>query len=293
MLLRYAWPASLFLLGCSSTSADVSPDDTSSDGMGGSADQGSGGRPGASGGVVSASADAGNDVTDARDDSSDASFAPCPTNKPCAIMPFGDSITAGSGSSGGGYRVELFHNAVLAKKNLTFVGSQSEGPDAVDGVPFPKRHEGHPGYTIDGQMGILPLVVNALHAAKPNIVTLMIGTNDVNGYVDLPNAPKRLGNLIDTIVSTDPNLLLIVAKIVPTTDDDENARIRAYNDAIPAVVQPRADAGKHVILVDMYSAFVANAEYKTAYMNNFIHPNDAGYAVIGDVWYASVSSALH
>ena len=43
----------------------------------------------------------------------------------------------------------------------------------------------------------------------------------------------------------------------------------------------------------MYSAFVANAEYKTAYMDNFIHPNDAGYAAMGDVWYAAISSALH
>ena len=104
----------------------------------------------------------------------------------------------------------------------------------MGGVPFPKRHEGHPGYTIDGQMGILQLTVNAIRTTKPNIVTLMIGTNDVNGYVDLANAPKRLGNLIDTIVSTDPNLLLVVAKIVPTTDDDENTRIRATTMPFPA-----------------------------------------------------------
>jgi lysophospholipase L1-like esterase len=283
-------------------STDVEPDDISNEGTAGSEHEGGAGSDasgssgasggsGASGAAGSASHAGGRDA--AGDNATGASFDPCPNGKACAILPLGDSITAGSGSSGGGYRVELFRNAVLAKKTVTFVGSQSEGPDAVGGVPFPKRHEGHPGYTIDGQMGILQLTVNAIRTAKPNIVTLMIGTNDVNGYVDLPNAPKRLGNLIDTIVSADPNLLLVVAKIVPTTDDDENTRIRAYNDAIPGVVQPRAAAGKHVILVDMYAAFVANADYKTAYMDNFIHPDDAGYAVIGDVWYGAISAALH
>lgn len=295
------WVSLLFACGCASSNSSVGGVDTSQDGSadlatGGSSTGGGGGTVstgtvGENGGAAGRSAgQGGTGVADA----GGTSFDPCPLGKPCAVMPFGDSITAGSGSSGGGgYRVELFAQTVEAGKSLTFVGSQSSGPDTVGGVPFPKHNEGYPGYTIDGKMGILPLAATALHAGKPNIVLLMIGTNDVNGYVDLANAPARLGNLIDTVVDTDPNLLLVVAKIVPTTDDAENGRIQPYNDAIPAVVAARVTAGKHVILVDMYSAFTANAGYKTEDMFNFIHPNDAGYVVMGDVWFAAIQSYLH
>jgi lysophospholipase L1-like esterase len=277
---RCALVSVLLSYGCSSSNTGVGAEP---DGISDGKSDGSGDDVGDSNALADATADG----------TRSGSFEACPSGNVCALMPLGDSITAGAGSSGGGYRVDLFLKAVTAHKSIRFVGSQSDGPDAVGGVPFPKQHEGHPVFTIDGPMGILPLVVNAIHTYKPNIVTLMIGTNDVNGYVDLPNAPKRLGNLIDTIVSVDPNMLLVVAKIVPTTDDEENTRIRAYNDAIPGVVQARAAAGKHVMVVDMYSAFVANAAYKATYMNNFIHPNDAGYAVLGDVWYAAISSMLH
>jgi lysophospholipase L1-like esterase len=223
-----------------------------------------------------------------------ATFDPCPTAQPCKIMPLGDSITDGAGSSsGGGYRVELFTNIVGSGKSVTFVGTQSSGPATVSGRPFPKHHEGHPGYTIDGSMGIQPLVVATLQANQPNIVLLMIGTNDVNGWVDLANAPTRLGGLLDLIIDTVPTALLVVAAITPTTDDDENTRIDAFNGEIPALVESRAAAGKHIVMVDMFKAFTANAAYKTAYMFNFIHPNDAGYVVMGDTWYPALSGYLH
>jgi hypothetical protein len=32
------------------------------------------------------------------------------------------------------------------------------------------------------------------------------------------------------------------------------------------------------VLVDMYAAFTANTNYKTALMNDELHPNDAGYS---------------
>src|SRR5512141_709254 len=55
-------------------------------------------------------------------------YSPCPTDgSPCKIMPFGDSITDGFGVPGG-FRVELFRLAHQAGKNVTFVGTGSNGP---------------------------------------------------------------------------------------------------------------------------------------------------------------------
>jgi lysophospholipase L1-like esterase len=216
-------------------------------------------------------------------------------------MPLGDSITLGSHSSGGGYRVELFRQSLMASQKITFVGRQSNGPDTVTvngtATTFPKGHEGYSGDTIDTNQatnnnGISATVDAALTAGKPHIVLLMIGTNDVNKNIDLANAPKRLGNLLDQITTMAPNALLVVAKITPTKDDAGNSKVQTYNNAIPGVVQMRASAGKHIVMVDMYAAITANASYKTAWLDDNLHPNDAGYVVMGQTWYAGIKSYL-
>jgi len=42
----------------------------------------------------------------------------------------------------------------------------------------------------------------------------------------------------------------------------------------------------------MYSAFTANAAYKTALMNDNLHPNPAGYTLMGRTWYAAIRPYL-
>jgi lysophospholipase L1-like esterase len=230
-----------------------------------------------------------------------AAYNPCPTNgTECKIMPLGDSITDGccgenTKSMGGSYRVELFHLSLMNNKKLTFVGSHSSGPGMVDNVAFPKKQEGHAGWTIadgGGREGLQDQVEGWLKATPPDIVTLMIGTNDVDIQLDLPNAPKRLGALVDTITKTSPNALVVVAQMVPTRTDSENTRVQAFNAGLPAVVKTFADAGKHVILVDMYGAYTKNADYKNAYLANGLHPSDAGYAVMANTWWAAIGNLL-
>jgi lysophospholipase L1-like esterase len=183
-------------------------------------------------------------------------------------------------------------------KSITFVGSQSNGPATVDGRPFPPKHEGHPGYTIDdcpsaGRSGIYPLIEQALNAYQPNVVLLMIGTNDVNMSCALANAPARLGLLIDRITATSPNALLIVAKIIPSQDEGGmDINIRAYNDGVGQVVQQRIAAGKHLILVDMYAAFSQNQNFRTQWLGDFLHPNADGYAVMARTWYPALKPFL-
>jgi lysophospholipase L1-like esterase len=120
----------------------------------------------------------------------------------------------------------------------------------------------------------------------------MIGTNDVNISLDLNNAGTRLGALLDRITTDAPDALLVVARIVPTTNDTTNGRVVTYNNRIPGLVSTRAAAGKHIVMVDMYAAFTANANYKTALMNDELHPNNAGYMVMANTWYAAISSYL-
>jgi len=76
-------------------------------------------------------------------------------------------------------------------------------------------------------------------------------------------------------------------------DDGANAgAVQPYNNALTGVVQTRAAGGKHVVVVDMFAPFTADPNYKTTLMNDYLHPNDAGYVVMDDVWYAAVQSYL-
>lgn len=223
-------------------------------------------------------------------------FNPCETSTPCAILPLGDSITAGAGSSdGGGYRVEMFRRAVADGRALTFVGRSRSGPAEVAGLPFPRLHEGHSGYLIDTgpeRPGLLPIMADVFAAVAPNIVLLMIGTNDIPWKLDLQNEPKRLGILIDKITSQVPNALLVVAQIGPTAIEERTALVAAYNAGIPQVVEQRAAVGAHVTMVDMFTPFVDTPDYAKALLVDEVHPNDRGHALIGQTWYAAIRSYL-
>jgi hypothetical protein len=254
-------------------------------------------------GPSASNSDVGHAVPDAAPDA--VAYNPCPPKGvACRIMPLGDSVTFGVASTtGGGYRAPLFQMALDAHQTITFVGSQTSGPAMVGGAAFPPNSEGHSGHTIDGsnlfvrllrgsRPGILPLTPGAIRTYKPHIVTLMIGTNDVETQLDLPTAPSRLATLIDAILAADPKLLLVVAQITPTQSDAENALVAAYNAAIPALVGDRVQQGKHILLVDMYGAFTANANYKTEYLADNLHPTDAGFVVMATVWYAAIGALL-
>jgi lysophospholipase L1-like esterase len=227
-------------------------------------------------------------------------YNPCPpSGTDCTIMPLGDSITDGF-TVRGGYRIPFFQRAQRDGKQFTFVGSRLNGPDTVDGVPFPQQNEGHSAHTIYDapqapipRIGISNYIPDSIPRFHPDIVLLMIGTNDVDGSVDLPNAPRRLGTLIDSIIELDSHSLIVVAQITPTMQDPLNQRIEAYNAGIPAVVEARAAAGKHVMLVDMYEAFVQDPAYKSKFLADRLHPNSAGYQVMSDVWSAAIYDLLH
>jgi lysophospholipase L1-like esterase len=213
------------------------------------------------------------------------------------VMPLGDSITQGANASDqGGYRSRLFHLAHEHGQTVKFVGSMNNGPATVDGQPFPTAHEGHPGFTIDGDKNgwsaLSPLVPRAMKSFQPQVILLMIGTNDVLQDVDLANAPERLAALLDEILNADPNVCLVVAQATPLADATGNARIQAYDAEIPALVASRAALGKHIGLVDMYGAFAANASYKTQLLQDGIHSTAAGYELMATVWYAAIADTL-
>lgn len=228
-----------------------------------------------------------------------STFQPCPRDgSACAILPLGDSITFGEGSSGGGYRVELFRHAVQASQRITFIGTANpNGPPDVDGQTFPGAHQGHQGFVINGggfsPTASLSLVLDAaLPVLDPHIVLLMAGTNDINGNNNLAGAPARLVGLLDQIAGSEPEALVVVAQLTPTRDAVLNARIETFNAAIAEELGALSVAGRHVAVVDMYTPFVQTPNYQNVLLFDRLHPNDAGYAVMADIWYDAIRSLL-
>jgi lysophospholipase L1-like esterase len=194
------------------------------------------------------------------------------TSTSIRIMPLGDSITYGEGSStGAGYRLPLWNDLSARGFHVEFVGSVQTGPASFD-----RQNEGHPGWTIQQ---IAAEVVNWLLTYRPNIILVHIGTNDFVKNDDPAQAPAHLSQLLNLITTTLPGATVIVAQILPLPRSARlDAEVVAYNATIPSIVQAEVAQGKHVQYVDMYDAVPPNM------LPDQIHPNDAGYALMAQVW---------
>jgi hypothetical protein len=252
-----------------------------------------GGSPEASGGAV---LDAGAGLPPVMEPRDPTAFAPCPTDgTPCRIMPLGDSITDGIDptigyASNGGYRLELFRQAVAAGHDITFVGTRPpNGPNGdVEGQPFPRSHEGISGDTI---VQLAARVDAALAANPPHVVLLQIGTNNL--YQGMaPDLPGQLASLLDQITGAAPDALVVVAQITPLGGQFPANGVEQYNAAIPGIVQARVDAGKHVIVVDQFTRIASTPDFVQQLLPDNIHPNAAGYAILGETWYGALETFL-
>jgi lysophospholipase L1-like esterase len=216
-------------------------------------------------------------------DAASPSFEPCPATGPCYVMALGDSITAGYLSSdGSGYLRELRDRADgLA---MEYVGTR---------VNSGGRNEGHSGWVIQQVRDQIDTFVSTCTDASgatrpPNVVLLMIGTNDTNGMVALDSAPARLDDLLERLVYDLPEALIVVAQIIPNGNASvDSTAVASFNGAIPALVAARAGAGQHIAMVDMHAAL--------AYPDDFgdsVHPNDSGFAKMAAVWFAALGPHL-
>ncbi|MET9357231.1 SGNH/GDSL hydrolase family protein [Streptomyces sp. NPDC006617] len=190
------------------------------------------------------------------------------------LMPLGDSITDGFTFYPGSYRVELWRRLAADGHTVDFVGSLTNGPaDLGD-----HDHEGHTGWRIDQLDANIDFW---LQQSDPRTVLLLIGTNDLNQNHDIANAPARLSALIDRIRTAKAQCELFVATVPPQANGTLEARVKAYNAALPDVVSQK---GPRTHLVPMYDALT------TADLADGIHPTEAGYQKMAAVWHDALRS---
>jgi lysophospholipase L1-like esterase len=205
-----------------------------------------------------------------------AAPASAESNGGVRVMPLGDSITEGT-QVPGGYRIGLWQRLAAGGYTVDFVGSQFNGPSSLGD----RDHQGHPGWRIDQ---ISANVTGWLAATTPRTVLLHIGTNDVLQNYNLSGAPGRLSTLIDRITAAAPAADVFVATIIPLANAGQEANARAFNAAVPGIVQSKVNAGRRVHLVDMHSALT------TADLIDGVHPTANGYDKMAARWYSALRS---
>jgi lysophospholipase L1-like esterase len=192
------------------------------------------------------------------------------------LMPLGDSITWGVGSaSGNSYRSFLWNRLAAEGHTQDFVGS------GRNGTMSDPDNEGHNGWRIDQIAGIADSV---LARFRPNVVTLEIGTNDLNGNYQIPTAADRMRALIDQITNAAPDATVLVGTVIISTSGTEEANRPAFNAKLPGIVQAEQAAGKHIRLVDM-------SALTTADLSDSLHPNDHGFSKMAAAFDVGVQAA--
>ncbi|MEL7354396.1 MAG: carbohydrate-binding protein [Cyanobacteria bacterium J06560_5] len=210
---------------------------------------------------------------------------PTPPSGVIKIMPLGDSNTAGRGDRGS-YRSTLQNLLAQDGFNVDFVGSSTGGASAPD-----RDHEGHSGFTINN----ISAKINSYLSKKPDVILLMLGTNDVlrdNGsgkkggkLIEPKGASGRLNTLINKITSKLPQTKVFVASIPPLTKTSADLnQVKAFNSKVAQLVKSK---GSNVKFVDMYKALSPGD-----LLSDKIHLTQAGSAKAAKVWRNAIASTL-
>jgi lysophospholipase L1-like esterase len=201
--------------------------------------------------------------------------------RPIRIMPLGDSITWGYPNAPvtGGYRLSLYQLLTNANIPMDFVGTQvSPAP----GLFYP-NHEGHSGYRID-QIDDPYFLSWVNTVASPDVILLLIGTNDIGQDYDPTNAIVRLDALISHITTDRPNARVIVANLLARSDATDNNMINTlFNPFVPGVVAQHVANGEQVYFWDLHAAL-------TVADTDGLHPIPSGYIKIGNQWFNAINN---
>ncbi|HVA32826.1 MAG TPA: GDSL-type esterase/lipase family protein, partial [Candidatus Baltobacteraceae bacterium] len=229
---------------------------------------------------------------------------------PLRILPLGDSITAGIVAGGrpgsGGYRPLLERLLAAAPRRAILVGSRS---DFSPGMSDP-WHDGFPGYVIrstsPGAPGQLygPLAKQIIQRTRPDIVLLMLGTNDflryeaTRGTYPVDDMVHSMDLLLGEIFSVDPKVRVIVGAIV------DSPKVKACYIERFDTGRSSCDRGVHPSLAGLAAKYAARG-YAISYASDLyhavprdlkhfpdgIHPSGAGgYDAIARAWFSEIES---
>ncbi|GAA6622026.1 GDSL-type esterase/lipase family protein [Scytonema sp. NUACC26] len=220
------------------------------------------------------------------------------------VMSLGDSLCAGN--------IAVLRNTVANTKfgsTIDWVGTKK------DGAYKDPDHECHGGWSaaqVLQQLGAnvrLPSwegkpgsIRNWVQETKPDVVLMMLGTNDffgsdVRGDNTSEVLTKSLPGIIDEIFSIRPNTRIVVASIPPFKWDiqkgvDANKTRTAANAFLKRRVAVLSKQGKRIAFLDMHTAIIARMEKGEIFQGDGLHFNDEGNKFIAEMWTRALKAIL-
>ena len=245
--------------------------------------------------------------------------------KTIRIMPIGDSITNGMAIIGS-YRKYLYNLLTKDGYSIKMVGPILSNKilnfkDENENITYEASHCGYPGYTVksDGvQNGIMNTVQDNdyLNKYNPDIIILMIGTNDVKTNLEVENIINNLKDFLLYIKNnTKTNSIIFVSSIPPLDsnskigygmfnrirkDKDDKKRtdmevktlvdkkVNDYNICIKELVNKLRKDWKNIYFSDLFS-IIPNAD---TFLYDGVHPNEKAHKLIGGYLYRQLNSIL-
>jgi acyl-CoA thioesterase-1 len=201
------------------------------------------------------------------------------TEKPLRIMPLGDSITE-SREGYSSYRLTLWKELRAAGCRVNFVGSRRgvslgyrDSPFATPKDPrFDQDHEGHWAYRVEE---VLRQIDTWLQRAKPDVVLLHLGSNDIFRGQSIGSTVAELSRLLDAVRLENPRAVIVVAQLIPA--HGRHGIILKLNSKIAALAKRKNSPKSPVASVNMYRGFSVSRDLQA----DGVHPNNAGDTKIG------------
>ncbi len=196
-----------------------------------------------------------------------------------SVMCVGASNTYGN-KVPGGYRSRLYKRLTAANIPVTFVGPNTGNPSD----DLPADSVGHAGYG-GSYIGVIAEQIDGwMQAYRPQVVCLMMGTNDMlQNNKNRPDdtregAPERYSALIDRMMAICPDSEYYVANIT-SLGTGWNQYVLEYNAAVEAMLETKPS---NVHFVDVYSAC---PDRSTDIQSDGIHITAEGYEKVAQAFY--------
>ncbi len=246
------------------------------------------------------------------------------------LMTLGDSITVGAvAKSNGeisGYRLQLYNDLTQRGDNIQMVGANNPNISNYDGYSptlyniGQNYNSGFSGYTSGDILANLAGNQQSSHtsysnlggywmtggngtgrsAINPDIVLLMIGTNDVRDGIPLSTLQSNVTGILNWFETNRPDSIVFVSTILPTTTGGTGTAFSSsistaqnYNSWLANTLLPEY-SDYH--LMDIYSLFVnsTNTAANAGYIgSDGVHPTTLGYDTMADAWANEIQSYVN
>lgn len=144
-------------------------------------------------------------------------------------------------------------------------------------------HSGFPGNRID------QVHQRALDSFQfqPNLVLINAGSNDLVQDFDIMNAPTRMELMLNHLFSHITGTTIVLSTLLDSAREDIRCYRPWYNEALRDIVERRQGYGEAIVLAEMDDERIKVEDMH----EDGVHPLDAGYGVMCEIWFAAISNA--